>query len=158
MWYQSQLNYWERTILRHTFIHENLRQLMQTFRYDAHPMGILIRSLSSLSFSYYSLHNCISNTDLNFQFSSGNGNVLSWSESCIICTDLSSSSSSLFFLFRVLIVMNELQGSDIYQDQKLRNKQIFRILGKLPTIAACAYRHRIGRYEDYLIFEFDSLL
>jgi citrate synthase len=54
--------------------------------------------------------------------------------------------------------MNELQGSDIYQDQKLRNKQIFRILGKLPTIAACAYRHRIGRYEDYLIFEFDSLL
>lgn len=25
------------------------------------------------------------------------------------------------------------------------NKQIFRCLGKLPTIAACAYRHRIGR-------------
>lgn len=29
--------------------------------------------------------------------------------------------------------------------EQLRNKQIFRILGKLPTIAACAYRHRIGR-------------
>lgn len=27
----------------------------------------------------------------------------------------------------------------------MRNKQIFRILGKVPTIAACAYRHRIGR-------------
>jgi citrate synthase len=27
----------------------------------------------------------------------------------------------------------------------MRNKQIFRILGKIPTIAACAYRHRIGR-------------
>jgi citrate synthase len=25
------------------------------------------------------------------------------------------------------------------------NKQIFRCLGKLPTLAACAYRHRIGR-------------
>ena len=27
----------------------------------------------------------------------------------------------------------------------MRNKQIVRIIGKLPTIAACAYRHRIGR-------------
>lgn len=39
-----------------------------------------------------------------------------------------------------------LAGLDIYvTNEALRNKQIFRILGKLPTIAACAYRHRIGR-------------
>jgi citrate synthase len=39
-----------------------------------------------------------------------------------------------------------LAGLDIYTTNvALRNKQIFRILGKLPTIAACAYRHRIGR-------------
>jgi citrate synthase len=38
-----------------------------------------------------------------------------------------------------------LKGSHIYQDINNRNKQIFRILGKLPTIAAAAYRHRIGR-------------
>ncbi|KAJ3374970.1 hypothetical protein GGF31_005692 [Allomyces arbusculus] len=39
-----------------------------------------------------------------------------------------------------------LSGSDIYtKDKKLRNKQIFRILGKVTTIAAMAYRHRIGR-------------
>jgi len=29
--------------------------------------------------------------------------------------------------------------------KKKRNKQIYRILVKTPTIAACAYRHRIGR-------------
>ena len=37
------------------------------------------------------------------------------------------------------------QGPNIYKDTQMRNKQIFRILGKIPTIAACAYRHRIGR-------------
>lgn len=34
---------------------------------------------------------------------------------------------------------------DLYKDKQLLNKQIFRILGKMPTVAACAYRHRIGR-------------
>jgi len=38
-----------------------------------------------------------------------------------------------------------LKGTTIYDDIAMRNKQIFRLLGKLPTIAACAYRHRIGR-------------
>ena len=27
--------------MRHTFVHENLTQLMRTFRYDAHPMGMV---------------------------------------------------------------------------------------------------------------------
>jgi citrate synthase len=39
-----------------------------------------------------------------------------------------------------------LSGSDLYtRDIECRNKQVFRILGKLPTIAAQSYRHRIGR-------------
>ncbi|KAI9216229.1 citrate synthase-like protein [Blastocladiella britannica] len=39
-----------------------------------------------------------------------------------------------------------LAGNDIYiKDKALRNKQIFRILGKVTTVAAMAYRHRIGR-------------
>ncbi|KAJ3272815.1 hypothetical protein HDV01_005243 [Terramyces sp. JEL0728] len=38
-----------------------------------------------------------------------------------------------------------LQGTEIYEDEAFVNKQIFRCLAKLPTIAACAYRHRIGR-------------
>ena len=38
-----------------------------------------------------------------------------------------------------------LHGEEIYQSETMVNKQIFRCLGKLPTLAACAYRHRIGR-------------
>lgn len=39
-----------------------------------------------------------------------------------------------------------LQGSDLYlKNPVIRNKQIFRLLGKVPTVAAQAYRHRIGR-------------
>ena len=33
----------------------------------------------------------------------------------------------------------------VFKDIKIRNKQMFRIIGKIPTIAACAWRHRIGR-------------
>ncbi len=29
-----------------------------------------------------------------------------------------------------------LQGNDIFKNPRVRNKQIFRIIGKLPTIAA----------------------
>lgn len=45
-----------------------------------------------------------------------------------------------------------LAGRDVYDtdySRCLRNKQIYRILGKLPTIAACAMRHRIGRPYNY---------
>lgn len=38
-----------------------------------------------------------------------------------------------------------LAGQDIYKDLEVRNKQIYRILGCAPTIAANCYRHRIGR-------------
>lgn len=36
-------------------------------------------------------------------------------------------------------------NEDIYKNPDILNKQIFRLLGKLPTLAACSYRHRIGR-------------
>jgi citrate synthase len=42
---------WSTTIMGHTFVHENLTQLMKTFRYDAHPMGMVIASLAAVSFS-----------------------------------------------------------------------------------------------------------
>ncbi|CAJ0745516.1 23539_t:CDS:10 [Entrophospora sp. SA101] len=39
-----------------------------------------------------------------------------------------------------------LAGSDLFiRDEKARNKQILRLLGKTPTLAAMAYLHRIGR-------------
>ena len=38
-----------------------------------------------------------------------------------------------------------LQGEGVYKNKKVRNKQIYKILGNVPTIAANSYRHRIGR-------------
>jgi citrate synthase len=42
-----------------------------------------------------------------------------------------------------------IHGEHIYRDEAMINKQIFRLLGKMPTLAACAYRHRIGRSYNY---------
>ena len=39
-------------ITYHTFIHENLKQFIEGFRYDAHPMGMLMASVSALSTFY----------------------------------------------------------------------------------------------------------
>jgi len=70
---------------------------MGTFRYDAHPMGMLIASIAAMG-TFYPESN------------------------------------------------PALEGSDLYQrDLTIRNRNIFRILGKMPTIAANSYRHRIGR-------------
>jgi len=38
-----------------------------------------------------------------------------------------------------------LAGQEVYRNKKLRNKQIYRILGTMPTLAAVSFRHRIGR-------------
>ena len=89
----DQLAHWEQRIMRHTYVHENLRALMQTFRYDAHPMGMMISTLAAMS----TLH----------------------------------------------------PEAKQIQDPEVRLKQIYRILGKLPTVAAFAYRHRIGRPFNY---------
>ncbi|KAI9146362.1 citrate synthase-like protein [Paraphysoderma sedebokerense] len=42
-----------------------------------------------------------------------------------------------------------IHGDHIYKSESMVNKQILRLLGKVPTIAACAYRHRIGRPYNY---------
>ncbi|MGI8953535.1 MAG: citrate synthase [Nocardioidaceae bacterium] len=43
---------WEHDITFHTFVHENLKSLMLGFRYDAHPMGMLLSSVAALSTFY----------------------------------------------------------------------------------------------------------
>ena len=48
----AQIKGWENAIETHTIIHENLKTLMEGFRYDAHPMGILISSVAALSTFY----------------------------------------------------------------------------------------------------------
>ena len=89
----DQLAHWEERVMHHTYIHESLRALMQTFRYDAHPMGMLISTLAAMS-------------------------------------TFDSTAKKI-------------------KDAEARQKLIYRILGKLPTVAAFAYRHRIGRPFNY---------
>ena len=48
----SQLEAWDEQITLHTFVHENIKEFMQGFRYDAHPMGMLLASVSALSTFY----------------------------------------------------------------------------------------------------------
>ncbi|KAI9222740.1 citrate synthase-like protein [Blastocladiella britannica] len=91
---------WSLKVMRHTYIHENLIAFLRSFRYDAHPMGMLVSAVAALE----TLHPEAS---------------------------------------------TDLHGDHIYEADALVNKQIFRLLGKLPTIAACAYRHRIGRPYNY---------
>eukprot|EP00698_Gefionella_okellyi_P009142 TRINITY_DN229_c0_g1_i1.p1 TRINITY_DN229_c0_g1~~TRINITY_DN229_c0_g1_i1.p1 ORF type:complete len:500 (-),score=103.25 TRINITY_DN229_c0_g1_i1:587-2050(-) len=93
---RQQLKAWSDSVMRHTYVHEDMVQLLKTFRYDAHPMGILVSSIAAMS-TFHPEAN------------------------------------------------PSLVGANLYRDPRMRNKQIFRILGKVPTLAACAYRHRIGR-------------
>jgi citrate synthase len=49
---QKQLDEWAHLITTHTFVHENIKEFMQGFRYDAHPMGMLMASVGALSTFY----------------------------------------------------------------------------------------------------------
>ena len=49
---QPQLDEWTYQITIHTFVHENIKSFMQGFRYDAHPMGMLLASVGALSTFY----------------------------------------------------------------------------------------------------------
>jgi citrate synthase len=82
------LGNWVNDITHHTIIHENIKQLMDSFHYDAHPMGMLIATVSALSTFYPEARNI--------------------------------------------------------NDQEARNKQICRLIAKMPTLAAFAYRHSRG--------------
>ena len=49
---QKRLDEWDHLITIHTFVHENVKEFMQGFRYDAHPMGMLLASVGALSTFY----------------------------------------------------------------------------------------------------------
>jgi citrate synthase len=49
---KQQLEEWDHLITIHTFVHENVKEFMQGFRYDAHPMGMLLASVGALSTFY----------------------------------------------------------------------------------------------------------
>jgi len=83
-----QLEDWRHDITYHTLVHENIRELIDAFRYDAHPMGTLISTVGALSTFYPDAKNI--------------------------------------------------------DDPENRRLQMYRLIAKIPTIAAYAYRHRRG--------------
>jgi len=84
----SQLNAFTHNVTYHTMVHENVRELMDGFRYDAHPMGMLTSTIAALSTFYPDAKNV--------------------------------------------------------DDADTRMLQVYRIIAKMPTLAAFAFRHRRG--------------
>ncbi len=85
---EAELERWVREVTHHTMIHENIKKFFGGFRYDAHPMGMLISTVAALSTFYPESRNIA--------------------------------------------------------DPDLRMLQIRRLLAKMPTIAAFAYRYMVG--------------
>jgi len=48
----AQLAAWSLNITTHTILHENVKKFMAGFRYDAHPMGMLLSTVGALSTFY----------------------------------------------------------------------------------------------------------
>src|SRR5436190_19485454 len=88
-----ELDQWTHDITIHTFVHENVKDFMQGFRYDAHPMGMLTASVAALS-PFYPDANAI-------------------------------------------------------KDEEVRYMQLVRLVAKMPTLAAFAYRHNMGQPYVY---------
>jgi citrate synthase len=85
----DQFSYFKNRIMGHTFIHEDLKRMMEAFRFNSHPMGMIISTLAAMSTFHPEANPA-------------------------------------------------LQGQNVYDDKELRNKQIHRIIGTMPTIAAYA--------------------
>jgi len=85
---RAEIDQFTHNITYHTMVHENVRKFIQGFRYDAHPMGILLSSVAALS-TYYP----------------------------------------------------EAKNID---DPETRRTQVHRLIAKMPTLAAWAYRNRRG--------------
>ncbi|WP_245971801.1 citrate synthase [Solirubrobacter pauli] len=89
----KQLDEWTNKITTHTFVHENVKSFIQGFRYDAHPMGMLLASVGALSTFY--------------------------------------------------------PDANQIKDPEIRYLQIIRLIAKMPTLAAFAYRHNMGQPYVY---------
>jgi citrate synthase len=85
---KAQLEEWSSHITTHTFVHENIKKLMDGFHHDAHPMGMFVSTMAALS-TFYPTAKRIG-------------------------------------------------------DPKERTLTIYRLIGKVPTLAAFAYRHSMG--------------
>jgi citrate synthase len=48
----EQLGAWEEDVRHHTYVHESVTKFLDGFRYDAHPMGMLLGTMGALSTFY----------------------------------------------------------------------------------------------------------
>ena len=48
----EQLHRWEEDVRYHTYVHTNVQKFLEGFRYDAHPMGMLLGAVGALSTFY----------------------------------------------------------------------------------------------------------
>jgi citrate synthase len=48
----DQLRRWEDDVRTHTYVHQNVQKFLEGFRYDAHPMGMLLGAVGALSTFY----------------------------------------------------------------------------------------------------------
>ena len=49
---RPQFESWVHDVTHHTFVHEDIKKFLTGFRYDAHPMGMLLASVGALSTFY----------------------------------------------------------------------------------------------------------
>jgi citrate synthase len=49
---RAELDQWEHEVTVHTYIHENIKEFLHGFRYDAHPMGMLLSCVGAMSTFY----------------------------------------------------------------------------------------------------------
>ena len=49
---EAQLERWRYDVTHHTFIHEDIKSFLDSFRHDAHPMGILLAAVGGMSTFY----------------------------------------------------------------------------------------------------------
>jgi len=49
---KAELDDWTRQVTLHTMVHENVKQFMNGFHYDAHPMAMLVSTVAALSTFY----------------------------------------------------------------------------------------------------------
>src|SRR3974377_1152745 len=56
---EPQLKEWVRDITHHTMLHETTKKFLEGFRYDAHPMGMLVSTVAALSTVYPEARNVL---------------------------------------------------------------------------------------------------
>ncbi|TPX67369.1 hypothetical protein SpCBS45565_g03810 [Spizellomyces sp. 'palustris'] len=113
---KAEHEHFTKAVMTHTYMHTELERQMLTFRYDAHPHGMLISTIASLSTFHPEANPALHGVDMYMMPKTTPGKELS---------------------------ADEQEKAEAVRS--VRNRAIFRMLGKIPTIAANVYRHRLGR-------------